>query len=96
MQYGEASLLRREFLGQVSMTVGGATLAALLPVSLLEAATPAACLVNAAAWPDPCGDWQLDDVFTAYPPYSLHPAAAVPAVHATSGNVADVDRHWVS
>jgi len=95
MKYQAAKLLRREFLGRVSITVGGTALAAMLPASLLQAATPTACLVNAAAWPDPCGDWQLDDVFMAYPPYSLHPAAAVPASHAMSANVAAIDQHWV-
>jgi hypothetical protein len=94
MQYDAPGLPRREFLGRVSMTVGGMSLAAMVPVSLLQGA-PAPCLVDATAWPDPCGDWQLDDVFTAYPPYSLHPAAAVPGVHDISAYAASVDRHWV-
>jgi hypothetical protein len=94
VQYKAPKLPRRDFLGKVTVTAGGMALSGLLPATLLQAAAPAACLVDARAWPDPCGDWRLDDVFTAYPPYSLHPAAAVPAATAISADVA-VDRHWV-
>jgi hypothetical protein len=87
---------RRQFLGQVSLSVGGVALGAMLPVSLLQATTPAACLADASAWPDPCGDWQLDDICNAYPPYSLHPAAPVPVVQQMSAAVEPVDSHWVS
>lgn len=96
MQDSSPKLPRREFLGKVGVTVGGMSVAAWLPVSLLQGATPSSCLVNASAWPDPCGDWQLDDVFTAYPPYSLHPAAAAPPAHAWNADSAAIDQHWVS
>ena len=86
---------RRQFLGNFSITIGGTTLAGLLPASLLQAATPAACLVNASAWPDPCGDWQLDDICNAYPPYAMHLRPAVAAA-ALLLEAEPVDRHWVS
>jgi hypothetical protein len=89
------TLDRRRFLGQVTITVGGAALGAVLPVSLLQAA-PAACLVDASMWPDPCGDWQLDDICNAYPPYSLHPAPPVPAVAGMSAVGKPADSHWVA
>jgi len=95
MQDRITHLPRRAFLGKVTITLGGLTLAGTLPVSLLQAA-PAACLVDASRYADPCGDWQLDDVFTAYPPYSLHPAPAMPAASPVSGRVDAIDRNWVS
>jgi len=55
---------RRAFLGRAFLSVGGIAVASALPVSLLEASP--ACLSN-----DPCGDWTLDDVCGAYPPYSF-------------------------
>jgi hypothetical protein len=88
------NLLRRAFLGKVTVTVGGVTLGGLLPVSLLQAA-PAACLVDASRYADPCGDWQLDDVFTAYPPYSLHPASSLPRAQACGSGADPVDLHWL-
>ena len=85
---------RRQFLGRVSLSVGGAAFGTLLPASLLRA-RPAACLVDAAAYPDACGDWQLDDICLAYPPYALHMQPAVPA--ATAMTVAEaIDSNWVS
>jgi hypothetical protein len=95
MQDETLQLPRRTFLGKVTITVGGMTLAGMVPASLLHAAVPRTCLVDAAAWPDPCGDWQLDDVFTAYPPYSLHLAAAVPVAAVISAQVDAIDQHWV-
>ena len=87
---------RRQFLEQATITVGGVALGAVLPVSLLQAATPAACLVDAQAWPDHCGDWQLDDICNAYPPYSLHPAPHVPVVMPISASVDPADAHWAA
>jgi hypothetical protein len=55
---------RRAFLGRIAVSVGGVAVASALPVSLLEASP--ACLPH-----DPCGDWQLDDVCGAYPPYAF-------------------------
>jgi hypothetical protein len=79
---------RRQFLCRTSLTLGGAALGAWLPVSLLEAA-PAACLVDAS------GDWQLDDICIAYPPYSLHMKSPAPPAVATA--LADpADSHWVT
>jgi hypothetical protein len=49
-----------------------------------------------SAWPDPCGDWQLDDICNSYPPYSMHLAPAMPAAAPMSAAVQDIDRHWVS
>ena len=60
-----APLDRRAFLGRVAVSVGGVAIASTLPVSLLEA-SPAACTAF-----DPCGDWTLDDMCGAYPPYAF-------------------------
>jgi hypothetical protein len=84
---------RRQFLGSASITAGGAALGALLPASLLQARP--ACLVQAAAYPDACGDWQLDDICLAYPPYAWHMQPAVPVAAAMSAAVAAVDSNWV-
>jgi hypothetical protein len=82
-----AELDRRRFLGSVSLAAGGLALGSLLPASLLEAA-PAACFVDA------CGDWQLDDICIAYPPYSLHMQCGAQAT--VSAAVDPVDSHWVA
>jgi hypothetical protein len=58
------ALDRRAFLGRMVVSVGGVAIASALPVSLLEASP--ACLAS-----DPCGDWQLDDMCGAYPPYAF-------------------------
>lgn len=83
---------RRTFLGRVSITVGGVAVAAVLPVSLLQAA-PArlACAVH-----DPCGDWTVDDMCAAYPPYSFRIDSGVPRSGRISAQVAAVDQNWVS
>jgi hypothetical protein len=94
MQHDVANPPRREFLGKVTISIGGVTLGGLLPAALLQAAPPA-CLVDASRHADPCGDWQLDDVFTAYPPYSLHPAHPLPREPAMCVGADPVDRHWV-
>jgi len=81
---------RREFLCRMTLTAGGAALAAWLPVSLLQAA-PVAVV---ACQRDACGDWQLDDICIAYPPYSLHmKSPAPPAVATAPGDPAD--EHWI-
>lgn len=90
------SLGRRRFLGQVTLTVGGValagvSLAGIAPVSLLEAAP--ACLVNAAAYPDACGDWTVDDMCGAYPPYAFDTGAARP--HTVPALGAGADRYWI-
>ncbi|HXC60080.1 MAG TPA: hypothetical protein VN645_12235 [Steroidobacteraceae bacterium] len=83
---------RRQFLGRVTYTIGGVTLAS-CPVSLLQAA-PSACLVDAKAWPDACGDWQLDDICLAYPPYAMAARSPVP-VAAAIGAGDPIDSHWL-
>ena len=93
---GRADALdRRRFLGQVTLGIGGVALGTLVPVSLLEAA-PAACLVDASMYPDPCGDWNVDDMCSAYPPYAFNTGPSIPhsVVHADS--VAGADHHWVA
>lgn len=55
---------RRAFLGRIVVTAGGVAIGAALPVSLLEASP--ACLPL-----DPCGDWTVDDMCLAYPPYAF-------------------------
>jgi hypothetical protein len=62
---------RRRFLGQVALSVGGIAVASALPVSLLQAGP--ACMAH-----DPCGDWTLDDMCGAYPPYAFRRDAEVP------------------
>jgi hypothetical protein len=63
---------RRAFLGRVALSVGGVAVASALPVSLLEA-SPAAC-----GFQDPCGDWTVDDMCNAYPPYAFRRDADQP------------------
>jgi hypothetical protein len=50
----------------------------------------------AAGATDPCGDWQLDDMCLAYPPYAFRtgamPAHTQPAAHDACG----ADWHWVT
>ena len=93
MHEPEPKLPRRQFLGGMSWTVGGLVMGSTLPVSLLQAA-PQACLVNAADWPDTCGDWTLDDICNAYPPYAFRIEAGAPGT-APLDAVDPVDRHWV-
>ena len=92
MQY--ANMDRRRFLGAVTITVGGTALGGLLPVSLLQAA-PAACLVDAARYADPCGDWLLDDICNAYPPYAMHMETAVPRTAVWNAGIDFIDQHWI-
>lgn len=76
------------------MSVGGVALAAMAPVSLLEAA-PLACLVNAGDYPDACGDWTVDDMCSAYPPYAFNTGAARAHTVPLMDSAADVDHHWI-
>jgi len=86
---------RRRFLGQVTLSAGGVLLAGLAPVSLLEA-SPAACLVHASVYPDACGDWTVDDMCSAYPPYAFDTGPSTPHTVANFDGVAGADRHWVA
>lgn len=76
---------RRGFLGQAIFCIGGAASGAVLPVSLLQASP--ACIAT-----DLCGDWQLDDICSAYPPYAFRRDAGQPR-HARqqSGHVDPLD-----
>ena len=88
------SLDRRAFLGRVTVTAGGIAVAALAPASLLQASEARrfpACVAH-----DPCGDWQLDDMCQAYPPYSYRIATAVPQAGSIAAHVDPIDRAWVS
>jgi hypothetical protein len=86
---------RRAFLMQGSWLVGGLTLSSSFAGSLL-AGTTGACLVNAALYPDPCGDWTVDHVCAAWPPYAFHTGPAQPHNSPLNASMADVDRHWLS
>jgi hypothetical protein len=89
---------RRQFLGQLTLAVGGialsgVALARIAPTSLLAAAP--ACLVDAAAYPDPCGDWSVDDMCGAYPPYAFDTGAARPHSVPLPGDAVGADHHWI-
>jgi len=84
---------RRLFLTRASWIVGGVAVSGMAPLSLLQAA-PAACYVNAGLYPDACGDWTVDHVCTAWPPYS-YDIGPSRTLHQPL-QAADVDRHWVS
>lgn len=85
---------RRRFLGQVTLTVGGLAVAGVAPASLLPG--PAASLRCAAGAVDACGDWTLDDICTAYPPYAFRTPAAVPHTRPPDLEAAGADWHWVA
>jgi hypothetical protein len=69
---------RRAFLNRVALSVGGVAVASALPVSLLQASP--ACLAS-----DPCGDWTVDDMCTAYPPYAFRRDAEQPRAAVAGG-----------
>lgn len=68
----DGPLDRRAFLGRIALSVGGVAVASALPVSLLEA-SPSVCTAF-----DPCGDWTVDDMCGAYPPYAFRRDADQP------------------
>jgi hypothetical protein len=81
---------RRTFLGQMTLTVGGAAVASILPVSLLQARpTGPVC-----AYHDPCGDWNVDDMCAAYPPYAFRIDAGVPRHAPMTARVEPIDQMW--
>ena len=84
---------RRGFLIRVVMGAGGVVVSGMAPVSLLEAATN--CPVSPLAV-DPCGDWQLDDMCAAYPPYAFRTGAAVPHTSPRQVDAAGADWHWIA
>jgi hypothetical protein len=75
---GSFMLDRRAFLNRVAVSVGGVAIAAALPVSLLQASPVCAAR-------DPCGDWTVDDMCGAYPPYAFRRDADQP--HARQASV---------
>jgi hypothetical protein len=85
---------RRFFLGQMTLTVGGTAVAALLPASLLQAA-PSCDAGPQVAYPDPCGDWRLDDMCSAYPPYTFRVHRGYAQHRPIHHLAADIDRDWV-
>ena len=85
------SLRRRQFLGGITITVGGSLVAGLLPTSLLQAAPRAKVCVPL----DPCGYWHVDDMCLAYPPYSFPIDSGVPQAQRLAVDVASADRHWI-
>lgn len=88
------SLDRRAFLGRVTVTAGGVAIASLAPLSLLQAMPVSGFPARVAH--DPCGDWTLDDMCAAYPPYSFRVEPGVPQPGAMTAQIDPVDRHWVS
>ena len=85
------SLPRRQFLGGITITVGGSLMAGLLPFSLLQAAP----LTKVCVPLDPCGDWHVDDMCLAYPPYAFCIDSGVPQGQPLTVSVAPADRHWI-
>jgi hypothetical protein len=86
---------RRAFLGATTLSVGGVLVTGLMPMSLWAAA-PAACYVDASMHADACGDWQLDDICMAYPPYSLAMGTAPQVAIAPAEPLTDADHHWLA
>ena len=75
----EFTLDRRAFLNRVAVSIGGIVVGAAMPVSLLQASPVCSAF-------DPCGDWTVDDMCGAYPPYAFRrdseaPRAVQGAVH---------------
>lgn len=85
---------RRRFLGQITLTTGGLAVWGLAPASLLEAS--GVRLVCTTAFHDPCGDWTLDDMCNAYPPYAFRTPAAVPHTRPAQLAAAGADWHWLA
>lgn len=89
----DISRTRRTFLTQAGWCMSGAALGGMLPTSLF-AAVPGACYMNAAAYPDACGDWTVDHVCGHWPPYSFHTGPAQPHT-APLQAVVLADQYWV-
>lgn len=100
MSQGFLRLDRRSFLGRIAVSAGGATAASMLPVSMLPVSLLQAREVGAAVaapgYPESSGDWTLDDICNAYPPYaSIITRSPVPHAGPTA-EVAAADRMWVA
>jgi hypothetical protein len=92
MSDSDRALNRRAFLGQMSLSMGGVAVATLAPISLLEAAPMCAVSAELA---DPCGDWTVDDMCMAYPPYAFAVPPAPAHTQPMTTGVSDIDRYWV-
>ena len=79
---------RRAFLGRFTLTLGGAVVASALPGSFLQAAP----VGLACTFHDPCGDWHVDDMCAAYPPYAFRVEAGVPSSGRMTAQVAPIDQ----
>lgn len=84
---------RRGFLIRIAATAGGATAASLLPVSLLQAGEVCAAVAT-PGYADPCGDWTLDDMCSAYPPYAFDIRRGAARNAAPAAPIAPVDAMW--
>jgi hypothetical protein len=85
---------RRRFLGGMSLSLAGVAAGGLIPASLLQAAPR--CAAMAAGHTDPCGDWQLDDICLAYPPYAFHAGAGTAHTQPAAAAAHGADWHWVT
>ena len=85
---------RRAFLVNIGVTAAGTAVAGLLPVSMLQAGE--VCRVAMPLeYPDPCGDWTLDDICGAYPPYAFDIRRSVTSHAPLTAQVAAADQAWV-
>lgn len=94
MAYTSFASTRRVFLGQITTVAGGTLVAAALPGSLL-AATPAGLTLSSCGYTDPCGDWTLDDMCNAYPPYAFSRAVAASCNVPLQVQMHPADAAWV-
>lgn len=88
------SIERRRFLGGISLSFAGVAAGGMVPVSLLQAAPQ--CVVLATGATDPCGDWQLDDMCLAFPPYAFRTGAIPPHTQPAALDAFGADWHWVT
>ena len=85
---------RRDFLSAVTVSAGGMFVAGLAPASMLEASS--SCVPVVPGHDDPCGDWTLDDMCGAYPPYAFRTGPAVPHTKPSQAGVTNADWHWLA
>ncbi|MEY2853217.1 MAG: hypothetical protein RL030_349 [Pseudomonadota bacterium] len=85
---------RRRFLGSMSLSLAGIAAGDLVPVSLLQAAPQR--VASAAGPADACGDWQLDDICLAYPPYAYRSGALPAHTQPAAVDLHGADWHWIA
>jgi hypothetical protein len=90
-----APLDRRAVMGRIAWPAGSAATAVLLPVSLLEAGEVCAAVAT-PQYPDPCGDWTVDDMCSAYPPYACDIRRGTLRHAPLTAQVAPADQAWVA